>query len=349
MTVELWVELAAAGLAGWAAWKTIPRPPTLDWERLFKVTLATVLRGEVEREEGDLDAWRARLAPVPYHPAGRQPEVRIARPESAPIPTPALDGERALLERLQQHDTPVARFDAMYRADPLAQDALLSDPALLGADYDPERCFGPGATWDAVASWSEPLQQGLQRRLDHVVVACFEPGLASALAAALPTARVEAGARTDAPDASAAEALDALLPAKSDRLVVLLPGPDVPWLLRLLHAFPGLRDRVHTVWSLGGALFDTDEDRTWGAEHFRHEELEPELQRALNYVGFIAVDPTAPLASGWAEQRFVEPPLPATGRRSIDAIDLGPLDLQGLGTASVARAIWVTLGRLAAR
>ena len=59
MSAEIVVEVAAAGLAMWAAWLTIPRPPDLDWERLFKVALATVIRGDVEAAGADVDEWLA--------------------------------------------------------------------------------------------------------------------------------------------------------------------------------------------------------------------------------------------------------------------------------------------------
>ncbi len=61
MTLEGWVTLGAAALAAWGAWLSVPRSPVLDWERLFKLTLATLHRGEVEAIGGDAASWRERL------------------------------------------------------------------------------------------------------------------------------------------------------------------------------------------------------------------------------------------------------------------------------------------------
>ena len=95
------LELAAAGLALWAAIQTLPRPPRRDWERLFKVALATQLWEVAQAEGGDEGAitarWDALLrAQVPFHPAGRAPVAKLFAPSVAGIEAPAVDGERAL-------------------------------------------------------------------------------------------------------------------------------------------------------------------------------------------------------------------------------------------------------------
>lgn len=346
MSVDLAVELAAACLAGWAAWKTLPRAPALDLQRLFKVTLATVLRGEIEARDGDAEEWEAALASVPYHPAGREAEARLRDPRAAPVPVPALEGERALLQHLEAEPDPPARFRRMYREEPAALDALMSDPAQLGPDYDPASRFGPEADWDAVAAWSAPLQAGLARRLGHVLLVDLDSELAGALSEALPDGRL-AALPPGSPEALLS-ALDGLLTAPSDRLILATRGRHVPAVLRALHAGPGLRDRTLAVLSLGGAL-RTAEDEAWLAQHFTHEQMEPELQRTLVYASVIDVDPAQPLARSWAAQRFDEPPTPASGRRTIEAVDLGPLVLSDLPPAALARAVWVLAGTLAAR
>jgi len=55
--LSLALTVAAAIVAAGIAWVQWPRPPALDGERWFKVTLATLLRGRVESEGGDADRW----------------------------------------------------------------------------------------------------------------------------------------------------------------------------------------------------------------------------------------------------------------------------------------------------
>ena len=57
MALELIAEVAAAGLAAWAAWLSVPRPPALDWQRLFKTTLSMGLYGEILAEEKGREGW----------------------------------------------------------------------------------------------------------------------------------------------------------------------------------------------------------------------------------------------------------------------------------------------------
>ena len=52
MDPVLGLEIAAAALAGWAAWLTLPRPPHREWERLFKVALSTQLWTAAQRDGG---------------------------------------------------------------------------------------------------------------------------------------------------------------------------------------------------------------------------------------------------------------------------------------------------------
>ena len=342
MTPDLLVEIAAMGLAGWAAWRTIPRPPRLDPERLFKVTLATVLRGEIEAQGGDLAAWQERLRAVPYHPAGRDAERRLADPTTSPVPVPALPGERALLDRLAAAPDALARWDHMYRADPAALDALMSDPAGLGPDYDPVGRFGPDATWDAVATWAPALQAGLTRRLSHVAFVEVGAGLGTEWRVALPHLRLHA-LPEDADDDAVLSTIEAALPASSDRLVWVAPGAQVMRVVRLLHGDPALRDRTLVVVSLGGPVATDPDHATWLAAHFTHEQMEPELQRAIAYAFITRVDPAAPLAQSWSAQRLVAPPVPGSGRVTIDTIDLGPLDTASLPPHALARALslWV--------
>ncbi|RME26054.1 MAG: hypothetical protein D6798_07505, partial [Deltaproteobacteria bacterium] len=197
MTAEAWVELAALGLAAWGIWLSLPRPPRLQWERLFKVGLSVLVAGEVERERGAPDAaareeWRRRvLGVIPWHPAGRNAERKLAEPCAEEIPVPALEGERALVEGLAALADPAARFRRMYVEDEHAEDELLGDPARLGPDHDPAVVLGPDAGWDAVAAWDSGLQEVLARRLGDLLFVTdgLDPALDAALDAAVPGLR----------------------------------------------------------------------------------------------------------------------------------------------------------------
>lgn len=347
MSAQTLVEVAAAGLALWAAWKSLPRAPKRDWERLFKVALATVLRGEVEAEGGDVAAWQERLQVLPYHPAGRQPELRLERPDPATLPSPALEGERALVERLRGLPDAPSRWHHMFTEDHRGLDALMSDPALLGPDYDPVSRFGPEATWDAIAAWSEAWLAGLRRRLDHVVLVDFGSPLAEALREAGPgLSIVQLDPPGDDPEPCLV-ALAALLEDPARRLVLICPAPHVLALLQLLHANPGLRDRLLALLCPGG-LLAPPAAQSWLQAHFNHTEMEPELQRAIPYLSWVEVDPARPLDANWRGQRFPNPPVPDSGRRSIDPIDLGPLVQGALPAPVLARATCVLIGFLIA-
>ena len=130
MTLETLAELAALGLAAWAALRSVPQPARLDWERLLKVSLSTVLMGDTEAAGGDRAAWEARVtAQVPYHPAARALADKLLRPDPAALPSPALEGERALVEALARCPDAAARWRRMFIEDRIARDFLLSDPA----------------------------------------------------------------------------------------------------------------------------------------------------------------------------------------------------------------------------
>lgn len=336
MTALPWVEAAAGALALWAAWKTLPRPPALDWERLFKVSLATVLRGEVERARGEVEDWEALLDGVLFHPHARDVDRRLRDPASSPIPTPPRDGERATVDRLAALPTPEARFAHLFAEDPRGRASLLDDPALLGAAYDPTARFGPQATWDSVADWSESLQAGLLRRLQHVVVVDGTAALGPLVPTVLPGLR---HASVGSP-AQLSEAMTAHLPAPADRLVLLLDGPQVEPLLQALAADPALLDRLLVVVSLGGTLIS---DRAVWEQHFRHAALEPELQRTILFASLVHVNRDDPLATTWSSQTFAEPPVPDTGRRSIACADLGGLDRGQVAPEALLKALLVFL------
>ena len=95
---------ATAGLlAAGAAVLIWPRPPALDGERWFKITLASLFLGELDAKKAPESEWAERLLRfVPYHPAGRLPERKVVQPLAEP-PGARLEGERALQEALRVH------------------------------------------------------------------------------------------------------------------------------------------------------------------------------------------------------------------------------------------------------
>lgn len=346
MTVEHWVELGALLLAVWAAWKTVPSPPVLSWERLFKVTLAALIRGELEQAGADRPDWEAAVrGRVCFHPdAGPTPERLLGLGSLEELGGAMEPGPRALAERLAALPDPESRFKAMFADDRVLEEHLLIHPDDLGEAYDPARALGVG--WDAVAAWDEGLQAALARRLADVEL--VQIGAALPMAEALPGARV---ASIGAEEALLA-ALEGRVKAAADRLVLLVGGEAVHPVLRALHASPGLRDHVLAVVSVGGAVggdgdAGDEEGRSrdaWLAACFQHNQLDPELNHAIAYMSVVDVDPLAPLARSWAEQRFPVREAPATGRVAIEAVDLGVVPLRALEERVVARGLWVVLG-----
>lgn len=362
MSTETIVELAALALAVWATLLSIPRPPQLAWERLFKVGLSVITAGEVQAEHGNTgadarSAWAERvLGVVAWNPAARLAMGKLADPRLDDVPVPALDGERALVEALARLPDPVARFQRIYVDDPHVQEELLGDPAALGDDHDPARILGPDAGWDGVAGWTEGLQAVLARRLADVVFVLdgLEPALVAEITAAWPGLRAvqlpAAGA-----DPTGSEAVEVLLDAvegalqrDSDRVVQLAGGQGVQRTLAALVEGGGLRDRCLAVLSLGGQL-KTPEFRPWLDQHFDNESLDTELKRSVPYLHVIDVDPADPLASDWDRQRFPQPPPLPSGRAAVDVVDLGPVHLSGLHPRVLARGILLLLAlRIAA-
>lgn len=356
MQIITMVELAAAALAGWAVWKTLPRPPDRDWERLFKVSLSALSWGEAEAAGGTeaerTARWTADLERVvPYHPAGRDPETKLRAPALDTIATPALEGEQALVEALARQESPVARWRAMYVEDRRAMDALGEDPLLLGPAYDPGVVLGPDASWERVSAWDPAVGTALVRRLNHLVLVSVSCPLSAAdlggVAAGLHCVDLDEDWADGSPEASAARLL-AACPEPHQRLGVLCTGPAVLPLLRAMRASPALRDRVLLVVSIGGEIQGNPEADKWLTEEFRHDRMEPELQRTTTFAAVVDVDPDDPLATSWGVQRFPDVPLAGGERRTIDTVDLGPLPIDRVPTARLARAMclliafWVT-------
>ena len=262
MAEPLTVAVGAVALcaASWAAWLQVPRPPSLDGERLFKTALVTLLRGQVEQDTREVADWEAAVRRfVPYHPAGRLPEAKLLNPAAVHLPGARLEGEQALLDALGAIPDLPARYARMYEEDEAAFEVLMADPIELGPAYDPAaHCSGLG--WDEVAAMGGGAVDGLvaaRQKLgaEWVWVAspdCFGPSLAPAFATVVGGLAVEP-AEVDE-DATLAEALRGRIEARDDRLVLVSEGSGVLRVLRMLHANSDLRDHVAAVVSVGGLL-----------------------------------------------------------------------------------------------
>jgi len=358
MSLETLVELGALGLAMWAGWKSLPRPVERDGERLLKVVLATVMRGEVEAgggSEGEqLEAWTAACLPVLlFHPAGRTPEAKLTSPSLDDIVAPAQDGERGLVEALVALETPAARLKRMYLDDPRAVEALLSDPAMHGPAYELSEHLSPEMSWDDVATWSERLQGVLERRLNHLVAVPVGEG-APALDDEFAGVCAEPVAVRPGPDpvvedwcpGEAEEALAKALVAScsepSQRLVLLVRGAAAGPVLRAIAAGGRLRDLVFAVVIVDPRY--SEAERAWLARYFEDATFEPEVVRRIPYATLLRCDPDDPAGwVDWAEQRLPVPAAPDTGRQVIEVVDFGPVVIDRLTAPQLSRALQVWL------
>ncbi len=362
MTDPLSVALAlgAAGAAGALSWLYWPRPPELDGERWFKLALATTLRGRTEALGGAAAEWEAAVVRfVPYHPAGREPERKVAFPEAVALPGPALAGERELLQALAALPDRPSRWAHLYDVDRAVR---LSDPAELGPAYDfarwlhlPRRTEETG--WDVLASWDDGR-------------------FPTALAGSFPARWVGVGGRPRVGVPSLLPAMASEVPGfeqitwPAADLAEVLRLSDVPLvlvgeeagivaILRVLLDDPELRDRVLAVVSIGGIIggdpAETGElgpgaRSDWLGAHFAHYALDTEKVRFTPYFSL-----------GWLD-RGADPPgaggLPIAASRfppvrqdpgvvpTVETVDLGllpadpalPLDLVARALAAVVAA-----------
>ena len=359
------IALGAGAVALGAGVLSWPRPPQLDGERWFKIALATLLRGSVEAEGGDGEAWaRAVLRFVPYHPAGRHPERKIAHPVAAVIPGAALPGELALVEALAARATAAERWRWMYDQDPAGVDARLDDPAALGAGYDPVARFGPGASWDALAEWGAGrggFAESLRVRFCPRWVLVH--GRASRLAgpsliAALRTELGDGATEVEwCDDLVAAEARVAQAIAgaqdRAERVIVAAEEAGVAVVLRALQGSAEARDRVVALLSMGGTIagrpgeegpFGARDADDWLARWFGHAHLDTEIVRLTPYLAFQWLDRAhePPGAGGLLleRSRFPEPGEERATAPAVESVDLGPLPVDPeLPLALVARAL----------
>jgi hypothetical protein len=339
------VASVAIGVSAAAAWLHWPRPPAMEAERWFKSILATLWRGRVEAEGGGADSWeRAVIRFVPWHPAGRSPEVKVAAAaygSGAPV-----EGERALVDALAALPPGQARWDYLYREDQRGVAARLADPRSLGPFYDPARTLGPGASWDELAGWAagDPrFGEAIHRRCPARWALIGEAPVLDALARVL-------GPRAERVDL-ASRPLASVAPAAADRFVVIAAGPWAVDALKALYEGPELRDRLIALVAIGGRLRGPEVD-DWMGAHFGHDPLDTERHRTTPYAAIQWFDPEvlppgvtgAPLES----MRFPEPG-GSPGPSAIAAIDLGPLPVDPeLPLDLVARAVvaWVACDAL---
>jgi hypothetical protein len=335
------LELAAAGLALWAAIQTLPRPPRRDWERLFKVALATQLWEAAQADGGDEGAitarWDALLrAQVPFHPAGRAPMAKLFAPAISGIEAPALDGERALVEALARLPDAAARWQRMYVEDLAAADALTSHPESLGPACDPANALGPACGWEAISRWDPAVPAALAARTGHIqLVVAAAPDLTAALRAAAPGLRIAADPPLDA-------SLLQLCPAPADRLVILLGRSPMGGLLRALADAPGLRDRVLVIVGVGAPRSGGSADDHFFSTGWTHEAMAPELQRTTALFSIWDVEPDSS-PEAWAAQLLPPPRLEPGAAPSVELLPLGPLPLGRVDPAQLARALLTTL------
>jgi hypothetical protein len=289
--ITIAVALACLLLAVLTGVSFLPRPPALDAERWFKLWFVTLLRGRYN-ERSDKDWVSAVLRFVPYHPAGRQPEQKLLRPEIYSAVGPALDGELALVEALSRLSTVSERVQRMYFEDETALDARLEDPVFLGRSYLPSEWLGPDASWDAVADWASEagaIQGAVERAgLKWVLVEGAPNDLPDALgglrellgdaAVTVPWARPSSAAGVTPSDAVRAQmmtrrgdadfvdramsvlaALRQHTPRLADRVVVVAVGEGAQLVLEALVSDAELRDRLAAVLCIGGIVGGLDD------------------------------------------------------------------------------------------
>lgn len=307
---------SAGVLAAATLWWARPRPVALHWERFFKLTLLTQIRGRVEGAEGQAEDWvREGRGKVWFSAAARQPFEKLLRPDPAALPVPALPGELTLAQALNALPGPEERLSRIFGEE---QDAeLYEEPEAAGEAWRLPQYLGQGADWDSLASWAETIPQAILRKGQQVWIqlgACDLP-----LSELLPrTARVTPSTPEDT-----AKDIDALGPDGADRFVLLAQASDAALLLETLHRFDGLRDRVLAVVFINP---DLAERQDWLAENFNHVGFDTELARPTGWFQLRFLESQAD--SKAIEHRslaLLEPPSPQSGRVSIELVELGLL------------------------
>jgi len=326
---------------------TLPRPPALDWELYFKVVLATLLRGEVESEGGKAEDWYAKGRKwIWFHPAARNLSQKIVSPADLVVPIPALEGELALVADLAGLEGPAARIRRIFGTEG-PDDLLYDDPAWLGEAYAPSQLLGAGLDWDQVASFGEELVAALHRRSEsvHWAFAGAAPALEESMRAYLPPDKVH---HMDGGSVEAlGERLESVVPGRSDRLVVVVSGEEALKTTQAMHARPVLRDRVLGVVGVGAKL--GGDGSAWLAQFFDHVSMDTEVARATCWfhLAFLATElaPPGDVACPLSGTAWPDPPVPQSGRASIETVDLGvlPGPAGEYPAALLGRALLVTV------
>lgn len=355
------VEAAAGACAVWAAWASFPTPPKLEWERLFKSTLSVLSWADAEAELRAATSdhsppevaaveslWHRSIAHhIPFHPAGRRWHTKLSSPNPDAIDTPALAGERALVEALARIDTPARRWGRLFGEAMLDSDLhgaeALGDPRALGPEYDPSRLLGPEAGWEGVSTWSAEVRAGLGRRLSHVVVLLTGRPRVGELEAQIDGLRV---VRRSLEALGGADGVLAMMETPSDRLVWIHGGPRAAAALGLIAEQPALVDRLVGFVAVGGAIVSDDHERQALAKLLASEALLPELQRQIPLVSVSDVDPETPTSCDDAFLRFPSVEADGPNRQGVRAVDLGPLPVGRVPAEHLGRALALTLAFL---
>lgn len=324
----------------------------MDGERLFKISMATLLLGQVESRGGTAAEWEEQVKRwVPYHPAARLPEQKLSRPETFKPPGPALDGELGLVQHLAELGSVPARVRYMYEEAEAGLDARMADPTELGPDWDLSSFITRGITWESVAAWTAE-----DRRVPDAISAQLParwfatPGaIGAALADEIGAVQVLAEDLIDAVEREA--------PGRHERLVIVACGDDAVHVLDRLVEAPGLRDRMLAFVAVGAPLWGREDGadefapgvrRDWMDAAFRHEVLDTEAMRMTPYCALQWLDPMAetPGAFGVGLQnaRF-GPPKGHTDALRIESVDLGPVPV-GIDEHLLARALILTVSVL---
>ena len=343
--VGLWAVAGVLLLV--AGWNTLPRPPELNWELYFKVVIASLIRGEVEAAEGTAEDWLERgRALVWFHPGARDLESKLTEPDAYQVSTPAIEGERGLIEALRLLSTVQQRLERTFTSGH-ADAVLYEDPALLGEEYDPRNSVGTEADWEAVAGCSPDLLTALRRRHEHLrwVVLGGDQKHIEALSELLGEDRVLVLSETES-EAAETE-LESFLSQRSDRLVLLAVGKGAGLAVRMMHGSPGLRDRVLAVVGVGAFL--GGDLGGWMKDAFTHQAMDTEISRLTSWfrVSFVTpgVLPVGDEHCALADTRWPCPPVPQSGRKAIEVIDLGVLPGPALdyAPALLIRSLVVTV------
>ena len=275
-----------------------------------------------------------------------------------------VEGEQALLERLDTIARIPERWRYLYHDDEFGRTARVSDPMELGEKYEPAHWLGQGLNWDALAAgggdFSKVHDALRTKELRWILVndASMHPVL------------LEWGQRLEkemagdllvlnwsADDVTIEDVLKRVnewIDAPSDRFVCVGLGRGVPILLRCLAEDPALRDRVYAVVSIGGALQGVGTHALWGTTSFQHwmsqdynyVALDTEMARETPYFSIGLLDPEHP-RFGIGEIALEDmhfPELPQQDRAPVEGVtpvSLGVLPAHSSSKSLAARALWV--------